>query len=167
MNCSNRIQNSNEVKKTGCDSQVFVLWREVLMAYAAPALMASIGGWITAENNLQIRALTTIGGASALVALLVGLWLRNRGGHKHWVIHAPYFIVVGMFALAAVSFGVSIVWLTCSLLSIFNLLDQLVWLIRVWTDFALSATIASSIVIWRWRQCNTTNSTTHNGGDRR
>lgn len=34
--------------------KAFVLWQEVCMAYVSPTVMASIGGLITADKNLQI-----------------------------------------------------------------------------------------------------------------
>lgn len=67
----------------------FVLWRELIPAYLSPAIMASIGGIVTADEVLQLRALTTIGGASLLMALWAGLWLRNRKNRTRWVAKAP------------------------------------------------------------------------------
>lgn len=165
MKYQNRTENVYDVKATGSDAKTFVLWREVVMAYAAPAIMAGIGGLITADRTLQLGAWTTIGGASALVAWMLGLWLRRRGGHKRWIIKAPHLIVVGVFALMGTLLGLFAAWATSGLLEIFNLTKHLAWFGRVWTDFPLSATIASTIVTWRWRRIVTTNFSF--GGDRR
>ncbi|MEU2632479.1 hypothetical protein ABZ641_36665, partial [Kitasatospora sp. NPDC007106] len=56
----------------------FVLWREVLAAYAMPAVTAGIGGAVTRQPHLVAAALTTIGGTSALVAAALGAVLRRQ-----------------------------------------------------------------------------------------
>jgi len=132
-------------------AKAFVLWREVVMAYAAPAIMAGIGGLVTADKGLQFGALTTIGGTSALVALLLGLWLRIRGVRKKWIIRAPHLIVVAIFALASTSFGLLAAWFTSDYLDFIIPINHMGWVSRVWIDFPLSAWIASIIVTWRWR----------------
>ncbi|QOT01295.1 hypothetical protein JNUCC42_09300 [Brevibacterium sp. JNUCC-42] len=154
------------IKAARSDAKTFVLWREVVMAYVSPAIMAGVGGLVTADRQLQIGALTTIGGSSALVALMIGLWLQRLGGHKRWIIGAPHLAVVGMFALAGASFGLFAAWVTSGLLEIFYPSHHLAWLGRVWIDFPLSATIACTLVTWRWR-FTITNNFSSNGGDRR
>ncbi|MFD3327391.1 hypothetical protein [Streptomyces sp. NPDC058701] len=57
----------------------FVLWREVLVAYAAPALSAGVGGLVSGRDDLAVAALTSIAGTSALVAALTGARLRRTG----------------------------------------------------------------------------------------
>ncbi|BAU26048.1 hypothetical protein DFP93_12028 [Aneurinibacillus soli] len=166
MNYQNNMEGICDVKAAGSNSKNFVLWREVVTAYAAPAIMAGIGGLITADKGLQIGALTTIGGSSALVAWMIGLWLRSRGGHKQWITSAPRLIVVGMFALTGALFGLFAAWVTSGLLEIFNPSNHLAWFSRVWTDFPLSATIASTTVTWRWRLTVTKNFSA-TGGDRK
>lgn len=148
------------IKTTGSKKKIFILWREVVMAYAAPASMAGIGGLVTADRGLQIGALTTIGGASALMALMIGLLLRIRVGRIRWVIAAPHLVVVGMFALAGSLFGLYAAWLTAVLLEFMNPSHHLAWVGRVWTDFPLSGFIASTIVTWRWRLAVTTHFST-------
>ncbi|SMF69574.1 hypothetical protein SAMN05661091_0588 [Paenibacillus uliginis N3/975] len=145
------------IKAGGSNAKTFVLWREVVMAYAAPAIMAGIGGLITANRDLQIGALTTIGGASALVAWMLGLWLRSRGGHKRWIIGAPHLVVVGMFSLVGAAFGLFAAWVISGLLEIIIPNHHLAWVDRVWSDFPLSGLIASTIMTWRWRLNVTTN----------
>lgn len=59
----------------------FILWREVLVAYLAPALMAGAGGVASGQSGLTMAAFTSIAGTSAVVALLIGSWLLRRGSH--------------------------------------------------------------------------------------
>ncbi|WP_442600577.1 hypothetical protein [Paenibacillus sp. KN14-4R] len=143
-------------KTTDSKAKTFVLWREVVMAYAAPAIMAGIGGLITADKGLQIGALTTIGGVSALVALILGIWLRSRGCDQRWIIGAPHLVVVGIFTLAGVMFGLFAAWAASGLLNMMNPNNHWAWVDRVWIDFPLSGLIASTIVTWRWRLAVTT-----------
>ncbi|MEV6209363.1 hypothetical protein [Kitasatospora sp. NPDC051914] len=56
----------------------FALWREVLAAYAMPAVTAGLGGAVTRQPHLVAAALTTIGGTSALVTAALGTALRRR-----------------------------------------------------------------------------------------
>lgn len=148
---SNQTDDVYEIKSADSGAKNFVLWREVVMAYAAPAIMAGIGGLLTADKGLQLGALTTIGGTSALVALILGLWLRNRGGHKPWIISAPHLVVVGLFALMGTTFGLFTAWAASGLLEIMTPSNHLPWVGRVWIDLPLSGFIASTIVTWRWR----------------
>ncbi|GKS13391.1 hypothetical protein YDYSY3_43910 [Paenibacillus chitinolyticus] len=157
MKYPNPVDDVYGIKAAGSKKKTFVLWREVVMAYAAPAVMAGIGGMVTADRSLQIGALTTIGGASALMALMIGLLLRGRVGHIRWVIGAPHLAVVGVFALAGSSFGLYAAWVTSGLLEIMIPSNHLAWVGRVWIDFPLSGFIASTIVTWRWRLAVTTN----------
>ncbi|GED69226.1 hypothetical protein BRE01_29280 [Brevibacillus reuszeri] len=151
MNGSKKVESTYAMRASRSQAKNFVLGREVLMAYISPAIMAGIGGLITADRNLQIGALTTIGGTSALVALLLGLWLQSRGRQYRWIMQKPHLAVVGMFALAGVSIGLIAAWTTTSLVNQFYPNHQFALLSRVWTDFPLSATIASTLIAWRWR----------------
>ncbi|OMD50219.1 hypothetical protein BSK51_17065 [Paenibacillus odorifer] len=157
MKYQNQTDDVYGIKAVGSKKKTFVLWREVVMAYAAPAIMAGIGGLVTSDRGLQIGALTTIGTASALMALMIGLLLRSRVGHLGWVIGAPHLVVVGVFALAGSSFGLFAAWATSGLLEIMIPSNDLAWVGRVWTDFPLSGFIASTIVTWRWRLAVATN----------
>ncbi|TXK85637.1 hypothetical protein FU659_03160 [Paenibacillus sp. N3.4] len=157
MKYPNQTDGVYGIKTAGSEAKTFVLWREVVMAYASPAIMAGIGGLITADKGLQIGALTTIGGTSALVAWLLALWLRSRGGHIRWIIGAPHLIVVGIFAFTGAMFGLFAAWATSGLLEIMIPSNHLAWVGRIWIDFPLSGFIASTIVTWRWRLGVTTN----------
>jgi hypothetical protein len=157
MKYQNQTDDVYGIKAVGSKKKTFVLWREVVMAYAAPAIMAGIGGLVTSDRGLQIGALTTIGAASALMALMIGILLRSRVGQMRWVIGAPHLVVVGVFALAGSSFGLFAAWATSGLLEIMIPSNDLAWVGRVWTDFPLSGFIASTIVTWRWRLAVATN----------
>lgn len=150
----------------GSELKGFVLWREVLMAYVSPAVMAGIGGLITGDKSLQIAALTTIGGTSALIAWLLGLWLRKRGRSIRWVVGPPRLLVVVMFAIICASLGFYAAWVTNKVPDTVRLSDYSIWFDRIWIDFPLSGTIASTIITWRWRKALEKNDTL-NGGDRR
>ncbi|NQF14879.1 hypothetical protein HPY31_13265 [Brevibacillus sp. HB1.3] len=139
------------IKRAGPERKSFVLWREVVMAYLSPAIMASIGGWITADKGLQIGALTTIGGTSALIAALLGRWLQSQGIHKRWVTHTPHLALVAIMGMTMAVIGLLAAWLTTELLVIVAPDESLAWLSRVWIDFPLSAIIASTLITWRWR----------------
>ncbi|MFB0842916.1 hypothetical protein [Paenibacillus oleatilyticus] len=139
------------IASTDSRAKSFVLWREVAMAYISPAVMAGIGGLVTADKGLQIAALTTIGGASALIAWMLGLWLRSTGGKNRWVAGANRLIVTGTFTLGGIAFGLLAAWLTVYLLGIVWPFDPAPWVDRVWLDFPMSGAIASTIMIWRWR----------------
>ncbi|MCY9667890.1 hypothetical protein M5X11_23705 [Paenibacillus alginolyticus] len=153
----NKTERLYDIKAAGSGAKTFVLWREVIMAYVSPAIMAGIGGLITADKGLQLAALTTIGGTSALIALMLGLWLRIRGGRKRWLVAAPHLVVVGLFALMGAMLGLCAAWATTNLLGIIIPIDNLVWIDRIWIDFPLSGVIASTIVTWRWRLAVKTN----------
>jgi hypothetical protein len=129
----------------------FVLWRELIPAYLSPAIMASIGGIITADKVLQLRALTTIGGASLLMALWIGLWLRKRGSRTRWVVKTPRVIVVGCFALAGAMLGLMASWGISNVLHIVNPSLSWTWLDHIGFDFPLSGALACTIMTWRWR----------------
>ena len=155
---SNQSDDVYSIKASGSKKKNFVLWREVVMAYAAPAIMAGIGGLVTADRGLQLGAVTTIGGASALIAFITGLLLCSRVGRIRWITGAPRLAVVGVFAVVGSSFGLFAAWAASGLLENMILSTPLGWLDRVWIDFTLSGFIASTIVTWRWRLAVTTNS---------
>ncbi|WP_339203145.1 hypothetical protein MHH56_18855 [Paenibacillus sp. FSL K6-3182] len=163
---SHKTDPAYSLASEGPELKGFVLWREVLMAYVSPAVMAGIGGLITGDKSLQIAALTTIGGTSALIAWLLGLWLRKRGRSKRWVVGPPRLLVVVMFAIICASLGFYAAWVTNKVPDTVRLSDYSIWFDRIWIDFPLSGTIASTIITWRWRKVLEKNDTL-NGGDRR
>lgn len=46
MKYPNQTDDVYSIKAVGSKKKTFVLWREVVMAYAAPAIMAGIGDWL-------------------------------------------------------------------------------------------------------------------------
>ncbi|MCU6707916.1 hypothetical protein M6D81_04250 [Paenibacillus sp. J5C_2022] len=162
---SHKSDTAYTLVSTGSKEKGFVLWREVLMAYVSPAVMAGIGGLITGDRSLQFAALTTIGGTSALIAWLLGLWLRKRGRSKRWVVRPPRLLVVVMFVIICASLGFYAAWVTNNVLDMIGFSDYSLWFDRVWIEFPLSATIASMSTTWRWRKAFEKNNKLI-GGDR-
>ncbi|NEW05813.1 hypothetical protein GK047_07250 [Paenibacillus sp. SYP-B3998] len=156
MNYPNQTDGTYGIKSAVSKANEFALWRVVVMAYAAPAIMAGIGGLVTADKGLQLGALTTIGGTSGLIALMLGHWLQSREGRNRWLIDTPHLVVVAMFALAGALFGLFAAWVTSDLLGDMIPVNYLDLVGGVWIDFPLSGFIASTIVTWRWRLAVTT-----------
>lgn len=42
------------ITAVGSKKKTFVLWREVVMAYAAPAIMAGIGDWLLLIGDFKL-----------------------------------------------------------------------------------------------------------------
>jgi hypothetical protein len=57
-----------------------------------------------------------------------------------------------MFAIVWASLGFFAAWLTNRVPDMVDLSDYSLWFDRVWIDFPLSGTIASTIMTWRWRK---------------
>lgn len=70
----------NKAAQRGSAARPFTLWKEVAVAYLAPALSAGIGGVLGGQPELTTAAFTSIGITSAVVAFVVGGWLHRRGG---------------------------------------------------------------------------------------
>lgn len=119
------------------------------MAYLAPAIMAGIGGLVTGAKDLQIAALTSIGGTSALAAWMIGRWLQRRGGRQRWIIRAHRLAVTVLFALAGAALGLFAAWLTTWYAGVMGP-TPLPWLSRLLFDFPMSAAIACTTITWRW-----------------
>lgn len=129
----------------------FRLWLEVLIAYAAPALMAFVGGVISGQPELMIAAFTTIAGSSALVALIVGALLQLRAKGGRWPASARRVPLVFGFAIIAAAIGFGIAWvLNGQAPGHWGALD-VPWVSRLWFDLPLSSFLATSIVTWHWR----------------
>lgn len=128
----------------------FVLWREMLVAYAAPAAMAGIGGLLSGDKSLFIAALTSIGGTSAFTAWIIGYWLQKRGVHLRWLYKSNLVIVATAFALFGSLTGIVAVVVTFGVLGLAYTPEQLSWLNRVWFDIPLSMTIACTSITCRW-----------------
>ncbi|MFB7469843.1 hypothetical protein [Kitasatospora sp. NPDC056184] len=128
----------------------FVLWREVLVAYAAPAVMAGIGGFATGQSELKIAAVTTIAGTSALVATLVGLRHRRRRAGS-WATRGPAPLLAIAFGLGAAAVALAIGWAGAQWLPRIPALADSPWPGRLRLDLPLSSLIAATMTTWRWR----------------
>ncbi|MEV6522427.1 hypothetical protein AB0M43_10830 [Longispora sp. NPDC051575] len=129
----------------------FVLWREVLVAYLSPAVMAGAGGVITGQGDLLLAAVTSIAGTSAVVAALIGAWLQRRGVRRPWTTTTPRPVLVVWFVAVAATVAGLLAW------------GALTWLpdgfgpldgplpARVQWDLPLSAAVAATVIPWRWR----------------
>ncbi|WP_327673415.1 hypothetical protein [Kitasatospora sp. NBC_00458] len=130
--------------------QPFVLWREVLVAYAMPAVMAGAGGLATGQRQLLIAAATTIAGTSAVVAALVGARLRKRPAGS-WMAHAPRVLIALGFGLCAAAVGFALGWSGAHWLPRIPALADSPWPARLQLDLPVSAAIAATMITWRWR----------------
>ncbi|MEV6558353.1 hypothetical protein AB0M22_21760 [Nocardia sp. NPDC051756] len=119
----------------------FVLWQEVLFAYLAPAVCAGAGGLVTGRADLLLAAVTSIAGTSALVALLLGMWLRYGGIRIHRVRRASSVFRATAFGLGAAA-GAAVV---AQILTTTTSLPD-----RIQLDFPVAAALAATITTWRW-----------------
>ncbi|KJY31712.1 hypothetical protein VR45_24270 [Streptomyces sp. NRRL S-495] len=127
-----------------------MLWREVLIAYAAPAVMATAGGIATGQSELRIAALTTIAGTSALVATLVGLRHRRRSADS-WAARGPIPLRALAFGLGCAVLALAVGLAAAELLPRIPALADSPWPGRLRIDLPLSAAIAATMTTWRWR----------------
>ncbi|MEU7141547.1 hypothetical protein ABZ942_18975 [Nocardia sp. NPDC046473] len=119
----------------------FILWQEVLFAYLAPAVCAGAGGLITGQAELLRAAVTSIAGTSALVALLLGMWLRYSGIRCTRLRRAWPVALAAAFGLGAATLAAS----TAQLLTTTNSFPD-----RIRIDFPIAAALAATIITWRW-----------------
>ncbi|MFI6041851.1 hypothetical protein ACIA8C_09465 [Nocardia sp. NPDC051321] len=113
----------------------------MLFAYLAPALCAGAGGLATGQMDLLRAAVTSIAGTSALVALLLGMWLRYSGFRRsRWRRAAP--------VAAAAAFGLGAAALAALTAQIFTTATSFPDRIRI--DFPIAAAVAATIITWRW-----------------
>ncbi|WP_431955796.1 hypothetical protein [Nocardia lijiangensis] len=119
----------------------FVLWREVLVAYLAPAVSASAGGLLTGRPDLLLAAFTSIAGVSAAVAALIGMWLQRTRYHS-WPGTSPRILLVGGAAVGAAAAAAVIAWLATGYMPVLPG--------RIRIDFPIAAALAATITTWRW-----------------
>ncbi|MFH8893735.1 hypothetical protein [Streptomyces sp. NPDC017949] len=129
----------------------FALWREVLTAYAAPALTAGTAGVITGQRDLAVAACTSIAGTSAVVAFLIGTWLRRGGRPRRWTTTVPRGVLTAVLATATVGAAGALGWFTAEWLPAHTPLPAAPWLERLRVDLPVSAALATTIVTLRWR----------------
>ncbi|MDH6708981.1 hypothetical protein P3T27_005727 [Kitasatospora sp. MAA19] len=137
-------------KKTSGAPPPFTLWREVLAAYAMPAVMAGIGGAVTRQPQLMIAAATTIGGTSAVVATLVGSALRRRPAHS-LAGRAPRALLAPALGLAAAAVALAVGLTAAHWLPQLPGLAANPWPGRLPVDLPVSSAIAATVIAWRWR----------------
>ncbi|MFF4381368.1 hypothetical protein [Kitasatospora sp. NPDC001547] len=128
----------------------FVLWREVLAAYAMPAATAGAGGALTGQPQLVTAALTTIGGTSALVAAALGAVLRRRPARSRPA-RTPRALAAAALGLFAAALGLAVGLAAGHWLPQLPALADSPWPRRLPLDLAVSSAIAATITTWRWR----------------
>lgn len=147
----------------GAGPPPFTLWREVLVAYLAPALMAGAGGVATGQQELTIAACTSIAGTSAIVAALVGSWLQRRGPGRSWLTSTPRVIPIVVLAAAITALAACVGWFVGG-----HVPERIIphhgnWPDRLRLDLPLSAALATTIITWRWRGARRHHSPTAQG----
>ncbi|MFE2721646.1 hypothetical protein [Kitasatospora sp. NPDC059327] len=129
----------------------FVLWREVLTAYAAPALTAGAAGLATGQRELTVAACTSIAGTSAVVALLVGAWLRRGGRPRRWTLAVPRVVLTVLLVVVTAGTAALLGWFAAQWLPAHTAVPGSPWLDRLRIDLPVSAVLATTIVSLRWR----------------
>ncbi|MFF3015733.1 hypothetical protein [Streptomyces sp. NPDC057939] len=129
----------------------FVLWREVLTAYAAPALTAGAAGVVTGQRDLIVAACTSIAGTSAVVAFLIGNWLRRGGRPRRWTTTVPRGVLTSALVIATVGTAAVLGWFTAQWVPAHVPVAAAPWLERLRVDLPVSAALATTIVTLRWR----------------
>ena len=132
------------------DTTRFILWREVAVAYLAPALIAGLAGLLSGQANLLISAGTSIGISSAIVAALIGTWLQRRGRHHAWLTSRPRLVPVASIAVGAALTGGGAGWLINTGAAAWLGAHPWPWPDGLGIDLPVSAAIAATIVTWRW-----------------
>jgi len=129
----------------------FTLWHEVMVAYAAPALIAGAGGLISGQASLLLSAVTSIGISSAVVAALIGAWLQRRGLRHTWLRSGPRFVAIARVASAAGLLGGLVGWFVNVGASAWLGAHQWPWPDDLGVNLPVSAAIAATIITARWR----------------
>lgn len=129
----------------------FTPWREVVVAYAAPALIAGACGLISGQTSLLVEAFTSIGISSAVVATLIGTWLQRRGQRHRWLSSGPRLTVIATVAIGAALLGGLAGWLVNAGASAWLAAHQWPWPDHLGLDLPVSAAIAATIITARWR----------------
>ncbi|MFB6808188.1 hypothetical protein [Streptomyces sp. NPDC056387] len=135
----------------------FALWREVLAAYAMPALTAGLGGAVTRQPELVVAALTTIGGTSALVAAALGAALRHRPARTR----IPRALAAAAVGLAAAALGLAAGLAAAHWLPQVPSLADSPWPRRLPVDLSVSSAIAATLTTWRGRGSRPTRTPQH------
>lgn len=126
------------------------------MAYVAPTVLAGIGGLVSGQPSLLIRACTSIGISSAVVAALIGAWLQRRGLRHRWLSSGPLPVTIAGVAVEAALLGGIAGWLVNLGASAWFGAHQWPWPGDLGVDLPVSAAIAATIITWRWRHAQRT-----------
>ncbi|WP_406483844.1 hypothetical protein OH787_02065 [Streptomyces sp. NBC_01547] len=146
-----RTGRNRAVPRPSRPSRPFTLWREVLTAYAAPALTAGTAGLVTGQRDLAVAACTSIAGTSAVVAYLVGTWLRRGGRPRGWTLTTPRGVLTGALVSTTVGAAALLGWFAAQWLPAHTPVPASLWLERLRVDLPVSAALATTIVTLRWR----------------
>lgn len=142
-------------KAPGAPPPATALWREVLAAYAMPAVTAGAGGAVTGQPALTAAAFTTIGGTSALVAAALGAGLRRRPAGTRPIrtrpARAPRSLTAAVAGLAAAALGLAAGLAAAHWLPQVPGLADSPWPGRLPVDLPVSAAIAATLTTWRLR----------------
>ncbi|MDX3533233.1 hypothetical protein PV721_02385 [Streptomyces sp. MB09-01] len=144
-------ETKDRTSRSRATARPFVLWREVLTAYAAPALTAGAAGAVTGQRDLAVAACTSIAGTSAVVAFLVGTWLRHGGQPRRWTIALPRAVVTVVLVITATGAAALLGWSAAQWLPAHAPVPATAWLERLRIDLPASAALATTIVTLRWR----------------
>jgi hypothetical protein len=134
----------------------FTLWREVAISYLAPALIAGVGGLVSGRASLLVSAFTSIGISSAVVAALTGAWLQRQGLRHPWLKSGPRLMAIARMASTAALLGGLAGWLVNLGASLWFGAHQWPWPDDLGINLPVSATIAATIITWRWRSAQPT-----------
>jgi MFS family permease len=121
------------------------------MAYAAPTLIAGIGGLASGQTSLLVSAFTSIGISSAVAAALIGAWLRRRGLSHAWLRSGSRLVAMAWMASGAALLGGFAGWLVNLGASAWLGPHQWPWPDSLGVNLPVSAAIAAAIITYRWR----------------
>ncbi|MFF0216003.1 hypothetical protein [Streptomyces vinaceus] len=128
----------------------------MLSAYAAPAVMAGAAGVVTGQQDLAVAACTSIAGISAVVAFLVGTWLRHGGQPRRWTTTVPRVALTAALVVTAAGAAALLGWFTGTWLPAHSPIPATPWLERLRIDLPVSAALATTVITLRWRSTTTT-----------
>ena len=126
------------------------------MSYVAPTLIAGVGGLLSGRANLLVSAFTSIGISSAVVAALTGSWLQRQGLRHPWLKSGPRLLAIARVAITAAILGGLVGWLVNLGASLWFGAHPWPWPDDLGINLPISATIATTIITWRWRSAQQT-----------
>jgi hypothetical protein len=118
--------------------------------------MAGTAGVVTGQRDLTVAACTSIAGTSAVVAFLVGAWLRHGGRPRRWTVAIPHVALTAALVITTAGTAALLGWLTGQWLPAHTPALTAPWLERLRIDLPVSAALATTIVTLRWRRSTAT-----------